>query len=619
MLLSLKTKQVAGVTLFVGLIVVLLSAWYVSSLATVWLGETQKRAELIADAIYQVAFNAVLADPADPVEGLRKDSGLRSILEASLGSSDDVLYVAVVDGSGQVIAEEPELGGQSLAPADDLGALLDAGPIAQAQAIFTEELRTYELRKPLLRGGTEFGSIRVGVSTAFVRQNIGAEMRTPLITAAVAILLASFMAMLMAQLALRPIHVIRSGLARLGRGELDVSVDLPGDAELAELGDSFKAVTARLAADRTALAGQRATIESVVESLEDAVGLFDGNGCLLFANPAMRTALGDRNASIDQLLPPGHPYRVSVNTALERRESLTPSTVQVPDAGQRLLLTHVVEDADGGIVGVMIVARNVAYLSEVETTLSYSRKLAALGRLSAGIAHEVKNPLNATMIHLELLRMQLADSPEALDHVSIIAAQVRRLDEVVQGFLKFTRPEDLQLRPVAILPVLEELLPIVSAEASKSGVDVRIEVPSTLPPVSGDAGLLQQAFLNLALNACQAMPHGGRLRIAAAPATPPYIEVVFEDTGVGIRPEDLSRIFDLYFTTKDSGSGIGLSLVYRTVQLHDGEIEVQSVPGRGTTFRLLLRQALPPPRAVAPSLLGLRDEIPAASARASTS
>ena len=122
------------------------------------------------------------------------------------------------------------------------------------------------------------------------------------------------MAMLMAQIALRPIHVIRSGLARLGRGELDVSVDLPGDAELAELGDSFKAVTARLAADRTALAGQRATLESVVESLEDAVGLFDANGSLLFANPAMRTTLGDRNGTIDQLLPPGHPYRVAVDT-----------------------------------------------------------------------------------------------------------------------------------------------------------------------------------------------------------------------------------------------------------------------------------------------------------------
>jgi signal transduction histidine kinase len=605
--LSLKTKQVALVTLFVGLAVVLLSAWYVSSLATVWLGETQKRAELLAEAIYQFAFSAVQAEPNDPVAGLARDEGLRSILEASL-FSEDVLYVAIVDVSGRVIVEEPEVIGRPLTPADDLTALLEAGPIEQARAIFTPELRSFEYRRPLLLGDTAFGSIRVGVSTVFLKEQIYAEMRTPVITAAVAIVLASLMAMLLAQLTLRPIHVIRSGLARLGRGELDVSVDLPEDAELAELGDSFKAVTARLAADRLALAGQRATLESVVETFEDAVGLFDANGCLLFANPAMRAALGDRNGAIDTLLPAAHPYRLAVLSALERRQSLDPATVQVPDAGQRLLLTHVVEDADGSLIGVMIVARNVEYLSEVETTLSYSRKLAALSRLSAGIAHEVKNPLNATMIHLELLRIQLANKPDALEHVSVIAAQVRRLDEVVQGFLKFTRPEDLELRPVAVLPAIEELMPIITAEASKSGVEVRLEVPPSLPPVHGDAGMLQQAFLNLALNACQAMPHGGRLRIAAAPAAPPYIEVLFEDTGVGIEPANLSRIFDLYFTTKESGSGIGLSLVYRTVQLHDGEIEVQSVPGRGTTFRLLLRQVLPPPviRPVA-GPLGLRE------------
>ena len=137
---------------------------------------------------------------------------------------------------------------------------------------------------------TPVRSIRVGVSTVFLKDQIYDEMRTPLITAAVAIVLASLVAMLIAQITLRPIHVIRSGLARLGRGELDVSVDLPEDAELAELGDSFRAVTARLAADRTAIAGQRATLESEVETLEDAVGLYYANGSLLYANPAMREA-----------------------------------------------------------------------------------------------------------------------------------------------------------------------------------------------------------------------------------------------------------------------------------------------------------------------------------------
>ena len=129
-------------------------------------------------------------------------------------------------------------------------------------------------------------------------------------------------------------------------------------------------------------------------------------------------------------------------------------TVQVPGGGERLLVAHLVEDAGGefaGRDGRRAQPRRISARSR--STLSYSRKLAALGRLSAGIAHEVKNPLNATMIHLELLKMQLADAPDALEHVGVIAAQVRRLDEVVQGFLKFTRPEDLQLQPVAIRPL----------------------------------------------------------------------------------------------------------------------------------------------------------------------
>ena len=369
-------------------------------------------------------------------------------------------------------------------------------------------------------------------------------------------------------------------------------MDLPAEGELADLGDSFKAVTDRLAADRTQLAGQRATLESVVEHLEDAVALFAPDGTLLFANPAMRATLRSTGSTtLGELLPPEHPYRQLVDKTIMTRESQGPVHVRVPAAGERLVLSHMVEDASQQWLGVMLVSRNIAYLSEVESTLTYSRKLAALGRLSAGIAHEVKNPLNATMIHLELLKMQLHDLPAAKEHAHVIAAQVRRLDEVVQGFLKFTRPADLQLRPTDLEAVIEELMPVVTAEAAKSGVNVRVEYPQALPLVSADAGMLEQAFLNLALNACQAMPNGGRLRIAAAARPGRRVEVLFEDTGVGIPPDHLEKIFDLYFTTKEHGTGIGLSMVYRTVQLHDGDIEVQSVVGKGTTFRVLLRQA----------------------------
>ena len=209
------------------------------------------------------------------------------------------------------------------------------------------------------------------------------------------------------------------------------------------------------------------------------------------------------------------------------------------------------------------------------------------------MAHEVRNPLNATVIHLELLKQQLGQnaSAGALEHLDIIAAQIRRLDEVVQGFLKFIRPQDLRLQPASLASLVDDIMPVVNAEAQKTGVEVRVEIPRELPDISADPVMLEQALLNVALNACQAMPNGGRLRIAGAALPGNRIEVLCEDTGTGIPPEHLDKIFNLYFTTKPGGTGIGLAMVYRIVQLHDGEVEVQSIPGRGTTFRLLLPQA----------------------------
>jgi signal transduction histidine kinase len=595
MALSIKTKQVAGVTAIVGLTVISLGSWYVSSMAHILLEDSLSRAQLTANTVLQRAF-AVVADSPDPYSGLRSDAALRSILQASV--FEDVTYAAIVDVNNRVIAHtDDQKDGQELPPVDELSKLLTQGPVAQLRAIYEKGGRSFEFTQPLLLSTTQsatptqFGEIRVGVSTLLIRRTFEDQLKTPFLTAIGALVVATFVAMLLAQLVLQPIHVIRTGLARLGRGELDVSVDLPEHGEFADLGDSFKAVTARLTSERMRVTGQQAALESAVEHFEDAVALFAPDGTLLFANPAMRPSLSGEAGSLSQLLPTDHPYRQVVEDTLASREARGPLTVQVPGGGDRLVVTSPVEDAEHRPLGAMLVARNIGYLSQVESTLSYSRKLAALGRLTAGIAHEIKNPLNATAIHLELLKIQLADTPAALEHVAIIAAQVRRLDEVVQGFLKFTRPEDLKLQPTALAPLVDEILPIVFAEAGTHHVDVRVDVPVTLPPVSADSSMLQQAFLNLALNACQAMPHGGRLDIAAAVRPGRQVEVTFRDTGTGIPPEHLARIFDLYFTTKEHGSGIGLSMVYRTVQLHDGDIEVQSVPGRGTTFRVLLHES----------------------------
>jgi signal transduction histidine kinase len=279
------------------------------------------------------------------------------------------------------------------------------------------------------------------------------------------------------------------------------------------------------------------------------------------------------------------------------------SEEEVPE---RLLMTHAIEDASGRFIGAMLVVRNLAYLSQVHSTLNYSRKLAALGRLMAGVAHEVKNPLNAMTIHLELLKQKLPAAervpvavgapdvpgvrkPVGVDkHVAVIAQEIRRLDEVVSGFLKFARPDELKLQPVHLETLISDIVTTISPEAERNNVQVRTECPGTLPDINADPGMLRQALLNLALNACQAMADGGRLTMGARVEKDRRLALTVEDTGAGISADTLDRIFDLYYTTKPEGSGIGLSIVYRIVQLHGGEIEVQSTEGRGTTFRLLL-------------------------------
>ena len=640
---SIRVKQIVGVTLIVGLAVVALSILYAARLTDVVLRESYSRGQLMARTILHRA-GAVVTGDGDPWAQLRDDSGLRSIIEAS-AYSDNITTATIVDTNGIIIiANLRSMVGQLSPQQDDLGVLDESDAYAKLKEIYTGDGRTLEVREQLKRGDEEFGSIRIGVSTLLMRRELDELFWAALFTVAAALGIAVFVAGVFAQLLLRPIHVLRSGLTRLGKGEFGVRLDLPPGDEFGELGDFFNTVSEQLSADRSLLAGQKANLQTAVEHLEDAVALFNPSGELLFSNPAMQTTLpGDAiGRALHGLLPNGHTYRTLVEETLATRRSRGPvqsqrhpsepiavassgsgvhAAADVKAADEELIMTHAIVGTSGELVGVLLVSRNLAHLSRMQSTLAYSRKLVALGRLTAGIAHEVKNPLNAMMIHLELLRTkiratQVAAQPEpvaaaggmlglgpgraaalpspvqgALDHVSVIESEIRRLDEVVQGFLKFTRPEDLRLQPVKVHALMDEILPIIETEATKHNVKVNLDVPPSVPAVNGDSAMLRQAFLNLAINACQAMPNGGTLRLKAGPSSRARVELLVQDTGVGIAPEHLSKIFNLYFTTKEKGTGIGLSMVYRIIQMHDGEVEVQSTPGRGTTFRVLLPRA----------------------------
>jgi signal transduction histidine kinase len=615
MRLRIRAKQIAGVTAIVGVAVVVLSGLYVTRLAKVVLHESEARAKLLTDSILHRARD-IVTDGPDPYATVRTDPGLKAVLQSSL-YGEGVADASILDRNGMIVASSDEtLVGKVRKDRRDLTALVNAGPIEQLQVIYSRDGEFLQYREAI---PDRSGRAVVTVSTLLMKKELNGALMPALYIGAGALVISVVVAGLLAQLLLRPIHVIRSGLTRLGKGEFGVTLDLPPGDEFGELGSFFNTVSQQLSADRTLLAGQKANLQATVEHLEDAVALFNQSGELLFSNPAMQPSLPPDSIgrALQALLPNGHPYRRLVEETVATRSSRGP--VQ---EGDRLLLTHAITGVNGELVGVLLVERNVEYLTRMQSTLAYSRKLVALGRLTAGIAHEVKNPLNAMMIHLELLRTKIArrsaatpapvgvivgaedtrragaaplvatsGPAEELQHVEIIEKEIRRLDEVVQGFLKFTRPEDLRLQPVHVHDLFEEILPVLTPEARKTGVRIIPDCAASVPAVNGDSAMLRQAFLNLALNACQAMPNGGTLRLTCSPASRNRVEIRVEDSGVGIPPEHLPKIFDLYFTTKDHGTGVGLSMVYRIVQLHDGEIEVQSTPGRGTTFKVLLPRA----------------------------
>ena len=628
---SIKTKQVVGVVLLVALAVTALSAIYTALVAGVLLTETQSRGEMLRTFVFERA-QRVITSREDAYTALRNDSGLRSLLESSMAYSRHVTYAALVDPRNVVIVHSsPVLEGQVLEPQAQLEPLLGEDPWTQIQAISSEG--TFEVSERLLLGSegeNEFGTIRIGISTALIWEDLLTTMRTAMLVGLAALGVSTLVALLLAQWTLRPVHVLQSGFARLGRGEFGVKLDLPAGDEFSELGASFNKLSAELSTVRSQLATDSAApVESVVDRLEDAVAMVNPDGQVVFANAAIRAALPEAAAGSKLTAwPQLHPYREVVERALATRQSVGPLSRRLTLSGdgeddetEQWLMAHALLHADQRFMGVMLVARDLGYIGQVQSTLRYSQKAAALGRLLAGVAHEVKNPLNAMTIHLELLKQKLggggvarpvaraaeagggvrvADAPptqvtvessSVLNHVSVIGSEIRRLDEVVQGFLKFSRPEELALEPVDLAALVTDVGEVVGPQANAAGVRLAIAPVTDLPRVSADSSLLRQALLNLALNAVQAMPSGGVLRFESRRAADRQVELVITDTGVGIPPEHLSRIFDLYFTTKDAGSGIGLSMVYRTIQLHDGHIEVQSTPGRGTTFTIRLPQA----------------------------
>jgi signal transduction histidine kinase len=260
-----------------------------------------------------------------------------------------------------------------------------------------------------------------------------------------------------------------------------------------------------------------------------------------------------------------------------------------PEGTRRVGVSVQAIQEDGEQMGALVTLRDLDSLESINTQLQVSERLAALGRITAGVAHEVKNPLNSMRLWLENLKEALPRDGDtgARQAVQVLDKEIDRLDAVVKRFLDFTRPMEIRLEATNLAVLLRDVLAVALPQLQQANIQVSQSLLADVPEVFADRDLLKQAILNLILNAIDAMPNGGQLRLTLN-RQGDMAEIAVTDTGIGIAPEDQQKVFQLFFTTRPGGSGIGLASTFRIVQLLNGSIDFTSEVGRGTTFRIEL-------------------------------
>jgi PAS domain S-box-containing protein len=413
-----------------------------------------------------------------------------------------------------------------------------------------------------------------------------------------ALFIAIFLGSVLPSVMLDPLERVGRSIDRIRAGQFD-SAPLPIHREATE----FAAVHSKLSLLDEQFRGARkdalelrSNVEQLLQKLEEAVLFFDNTGRLMMAGDAAERILGKSHdqmigQGLDELFPPSTVLGEVIGNALQTRQSVHGQPVTISRDGSgldgsskvRLLVSVEVFQKGPGQdqMGTLVKLRDVDSRRQLERQLDVSSRLAAISRLTGGVAHEIKNPLNAMALHLEVLRSRLdSEQPE----VDVIAREIKRLDNVVKTFLNFNRPIELQARPLDLNQVVQQVLALVSVDAEAKNIQIETELTDKLW-LNGDPDLLQQAILNVVNNGLEAMAEGGKLLIRTEWIAD-ECQIRVTDAGSGISPEIQEKIFNLYFTTKQQGSGIGLATTFRVVQLHSGTIDFVSEPGRGTTFRL---------------------------------
>jgi signal transduction histidine kinase len=608
--MSRKTKIVLAITFMVAVLVSYFSYLYISEILRQAITNAHEIADQLTNHVAYLADNAV-PDLASTKVNTRDPEAVRRAVAYYLSTDEDLnvalesmvsnfLYVydaSIVDANGKVILHtDPNLIGKQVSERPEFR-LLETSRFRRQLRMVYNPPTVYEIRMPLRLNDTPFGTIRLGISTIFLRNQLTPRLRAAVAISGIAIVLSLVLAAGLSHLALGP-------LARLSRS-LD-SVSAGTGAPLSEEStskDEYGLVSQKIAHlgrqmrdAREIFSALKDNVDQIMANLQDGLMLFTRDSRVVLVSASVERFMGRPRGellgrTVEEIFFPDSALGSLVLDGFSLRHPIAQTELEALN-GQRVQVSLDFIQERGTPIGALLTLRDAESVRRIEDEIELSRRMSASGRLTRGVAHEVKNPINAIVLHLQVLQTKLQDlDPDTRRHMDVIDRELHRLDRVIQILVDFTRPRDLHLEEVDLRRLLDEVALLAGPGAELHGVAITRDFPSEPLNVRVDVDFMKQAILNVVLNGVQAMPRGGTLSLVAHGEDHAGIVTEIRDEGSGIPAEIQEKIFELYFTTKQDGSGIGLAQTYQIMQWHYGSVDFQSLPGQGTTFRLRLPTA----------------------------
>lgn len=555
--------------------------------------------EKVADPLSSFSQRAILNRPLEePRLAIGLDETVRSLIKTNTGEDKDFAYCAVISTDGATLAQSDEhvqlRASGRIVPMEQLET---ARWYRQLWQLWKQD-HIYEMTWALNLNNKPFAKIVAGVPASVLRAELAPTVKLSLIFAAIIMGLCVLTALLSAGLVLFPLREVMDSIEQLEAESTMNTEARPVNVEMQSIAQRLRELGRRFAGNRTEIEAIRDQLQQVVGSLSERVLLLDRERRVIMASPEAEKMLSGgrftlRGQKLSDALSFSHPLTVIAERAYTSGQSLQEvatfpvNGIQQP---QTIVASLQLFEDRGHPAGALLTLRDFETLQRLETQLDFATKLAALNRITAGVAHEVKNPLHAMVLHLELLGAKMEAGLDPKPHVDILMTEVNRLKRVVQTFLDFTRPVEMKLTQVDANVLVREVI-LLAADARAQGIDLEEHYGKGPLIIKADSDLLKQAILNIIINGCQVMPSGGKLVVETGDDNDGHVFIAITDHGPGIPEDSRDKIFNLYYTTKPKGSGIGLAQAFRAVQLHNGRIKVESEVGSGTCFRIILPNA----------------------------